>query len=265
MQKSLPSSVALILLALLASPALAADTKSDATVTVNGYSITRQVEAAFIEDQIARGASDTPAFRKAARDELIRRALLLGEASKKGLDKAGNTKGQMESAAQFVLIRAFLADYLKNHTVTDTEIQAVYETFVRHLGNQQYKPRHILLNTEDEAKAIIARLDAGENFADIAGKASQDPNSRDKGGDLGWNVPATFAAPVGEALLQLKKGQYTKTPVKSQSGYHVLYLEDIQELTPPTPEQIKPQLIERASQQKLEKMISELLETAKIK
>jgi peptidyl-prolyl cis-trans isomerase C len=268
MKKTLSLCAILIAMTLSISSALAASTTETKpgrpVVTVNGYPISARVEAALIEEQIARGASDTPELRQSARDKLVRRALLLSEAQKKNLDKMENIKGQMEIAAQLVLIRTYLADYLKNNPVTDAEIQAAYEISMQQLGTLQYKPRHILLDTEEEAMEIIAQLTAGKNFSDLA-KVSKDPYSQEKGGDLGWNVPFTFAPSFAEALKQLQKGQYTKTPVKTESGYHVIYLEDIQNLTPPSPEQLKTQLVERVSQQKIEKLIFELLEKAEIK
>jgi peptidyl-prolyl cis-trans isomerase C len=260
MRKPTSFSALLFVLTMLAAPALAADNQSSAAVvTINGYSISKSVETAFIEDQIMRGASDTPEFRKAVHDELTRRALLLSEAHRKGLDKIESTSGQMEIASQLVLIRAYFADYLKNNPITNAEIQEIYQTFIQQLGPLQYKPRHILLATEEEAKAIIARLNAGENFSNLV-KESKDQTSKEKGGDLGWTTPISLPLSFSNALKTLQKGQYTKVPVQTPSGYHIIYLEDIQELTPPTPEQIKSQLVERASQQKIEKLISELIE-----
>jgi peptidyl-prolyl cis-trans isomerase C len=83
----------------------------------------------------------------------------------------------------------------------------------------------VLVEKEEEAKAIIAKLDKGEKFSELA-KQSKDPGSKDKGGELGWSSPAAYVKPFGEALTKLKKGEYTKTPVKSDFGYHVIQLDD---------------------------------------
>ncbi|GHT93946.1 putative parvulin-type peptidyl-prolyl cis-trans isomerase [Betaproteobacteria bacterium] len=265
MQKCSRFSTALIVAALIIAPAWAADLKPGTAVTVNGYAISRTVESALIEEQIARGAKDSPEFRTVVHDELIRRALLLNEARKKQLDKLNLIKGQMESASQLVLIRAFLTDYLKNNPVTTTEIQQIYDAFVLQLGTRQYKVRHILLGTENEAQALIARLNAGENFADLARSLSLDTASKEKGGDLGWKVPSAFVAPISTALKQLEKGQYSTSPIQTTSGFNVIYLEDVDALTPPAIEELTPQLTEKANQQKIEKLISELLKNAKIK
>ncbi|MDR2165582.1 MAG: peptidylprolyl isomerase [Zoogloeaceae bacterium] len=253
-----------IISTLVAAPGWA-EPKTAAAVNVNGYAISRSVESALVAEQVSRGAQDGPELRQAVRNELIRRALLLREAKKKQLEKQDLIKGQMESASQLVLIRAFLTSYLKDNPATETELRQIYDTFVSQLGTQQYKTRHILLESEDAAKALIVRLDAGENFADLARALSKDTTSGENGGDLGWKVPAAFAEPFGTALKQLEKGKYTITPVQTPSGYHVIYLEDVAQLTPPGMEQLKPQLTERANQQKVGKLLAELLEKARIK
>jgi peptidyl-prolyl cis-trans isomerase C len=117
-----------------------------------------------------------------------------------------------------VLIRAFLTDYVKAHPITDAQLKTEYDAIKSNLGNTEFKPRHILVAAEDEAKAIIAKLDKGEKFADLA-KQSKDPGSKDKGGELGWSSPNAYVKPFGEALTKLKKGEYTKTPVHSDSGH----------------------------------------------
>ena len=265
MQKRFRFSAAFIVSALIAAPVWAVDSKPSAAVTVNGYAISSLVESALIEEQTALGAQDTPEFREVVHNELVRRALLLNEARKKQLDKQNLIKGQMESASQLVLIRAFLTDYLKNNPVTAADIQPIYDALILQLGTKQYKVRHILVGTRDEAQTLIARLGAGENFANLARALSQDADSKENGGDLGWQAAGTFAEPIGTVLKQLEKGQYSTSPVQTTSGFHIIYVEDIDALTPPTIEEIQPQLTKKAVQQKMERLITELLKNAKIK
>src|SRR5574343_652328 len=182
---------------------------------------------AFAAEQKAQGAPDSPELQAAVKEELVRREILAQEAKKKGLDKNPNIQGQIELAKQAVLIRAFLAE------------------------------------KEEDAKAIIAKLDKGEKFSELA-KQSKDPGSKDKGGELGWSSPAAYVKPFGEALTKLKKGEYTKVPVHSDFGYHVIQLDDSRPMTPPPFEQVKPQLQQRAGQQQVENLVKELRTKAKV-
>lgn len=169
----------------------------------------------------------------------------------------------MELAKQAVLIRAFLQDYVRANPVSDAQLKAEYEGIKSNLGNTEYKARHVLVDKEEDAKAIIAKLEKGEKFADLA-KQSKDPGSKDKGGELGWSSPSAYVKPFGEALGKLKKGEYTKAPVKSDFGYHVIQLDDSRALTPPPFEQVKQQLQQRASQMQVEQLVKELRAKAKV-
>jgi peptidyl-prolyl cis-trans isomerase C len=128
-------------------------------------------------------------------------------------------------ARQAVLIRAYLQDFVKAHPVSDADVKSEYDKIKTQLGDKEYKARHILVEKEEDAKAIIAKLDKGEKIEDLA-KQSKDPGSKDKGGDLGWANPAGFVKPFAEALSKLEKGKYTAAPVKTDFGYHVIKLED---------------------------------------
>ena len=253
------SALAALLLAgsVISAPALAEK------VTVNGQTIPQSVFDAFAAEQKAQGAQDSPDLQKAIKEELVRREILAQEARKKGLDKKPEVSGQIELTRQAVLIRAFVTDYIKTHPVSEDKLKKDYETIKANQGNTEYKARHVLVEKEDDAKAIIARLDKGEKFADLA-KQSKDPGSKDNGGELGWSAPSSYVKPFSDALTKLKKGEYTKTPVKTDFGYHVIQLDDTRPLTPPPYEQVKPQLQQRASQQQVEALVKKLREGAKV-
>ena len=248
--------------ALLTVPAIAAD-KSKSFASVNGQAIPQKVFEAFAAEQKAQGAPDTPELQAAVKEELVRREILAQEARKKGLDKNANIQGQIELAKQAVLIRAFLSDYVKANPISDAQLKAEYEVIKSNLGSVEYKSRHVLVEKEEDAKAIIAKLDKGEKFADLA-KQSKDPGSKDKGGELGWSSPNAYVKPFAEALGNLKKGEYTRSPVKSDFGYHVIQLDDSRPMTPPPFDQVKPQLQQRASQQQVENLVKELRAKAKV-
>jgi len=246
--------------AIISAPAMA---QNKAFVTVNGQPIPQSVYDAFISEQKAQGAQDGPELQNAVREELIRRELLAQEAKKKGLDKKGTVPGQVELAKQAVLIRAYLTEHVRANPITEDRLKAEYEGIKANVGSTEYKARHVLVEKEEDAKAIITKLEKGEKFSELA-KQSKDPGSRDNGGELGWNPPAAYVKPFGEALVKLKKGEYTKTPVKTDFGYHVIQLDDSRPTSPPPYEQVKPQLQQRASQQQIEQLVKELRAKAKV-
>ena len=246
--------------AIISAPAFA---QSKTFATVNGQAIPQSVYDAFVAEQKAQGTPDTPELQNAVKEELIRREILAQEAKKKGLDKKGNIQGQVELAKQAVLIRAFLSDYVAAHPISEAQLKAEYEVIKTNLGTTEYKARHILVADEEEAKGIIAKLDKGEKFSELA-KVSKDPGSKDKGGELGWSSPNSYVKPFGEALAKLKKNEYTKTPVKSDFGYHVIMLEDSRPANPPPFEQVKQQMQQRAAQQQVEQLVKELRGKAKV-
>lgn len=262
MQKTSRLAALLVAGAIIAAPALAVD-KVKAFATVNGQPIPQSVYDAFVAEQKAQGAPDSPELQNAVKEELIRREVLAQEAKKKGLDKKSEVQGQIELAKQAVLIRAYLSEQVRAHPISEAQLKAEYESIKANFGNTEYKARHVLVEKEDEAKAIIAKLDKGEKFSELA-KQSKDQGSKDKGGELGWSAPNAYVKPFAEALTKLKKGEYTKTPVKSDFGYHVIQLDDSRPLTPPTYEQIKPQLQQRAGNQQVEALVNDLRSKAKV-
>ena len=243
----------------------------DKTMTiVNGQVIPKMVEQALLDGQIAQEQKDTPELRKAIKEELVRRMVLTQEAVKKGMGQPPNTgtmrtsvDGQSFLAQQAVLIGAYLNEYVKTHPITDDQIKKEYAEISAKLGNKEYKARHILVEKEDEAKAIIAKLTKGEKIEDLA-KDSKDPGSKDRGGDLGWANPASFLPPFSAAMIKLEKGKFTETPVKSDFGWHVIQLEDTRELKLPGIEEAKAQIGQQLTQRMVQKHIDELRAKAKV-
>ena len=248
--------------AIVSAPALAAE-KGKAVATVNGQAISQTAFDMIINEQKAKGTPDSPELQNAIKEQLIANELVAQEAKKKGVDKKSDVQIKFELAKQAILINTYLTDYVKANPVSEAQLKAEYDVIKNNLGSTEFKARHILVENESEAQSIIAKLDKGEKFSELA-KASKDPGSKDKGGELGWSSPNAYVKPFGEALGKLKKGEYTKTPVKSDFGYHVIMLEDSRPATPPPFEQVKPQLQQRASQQAIERMVQELRAKAKI-
>ena len=257
---------ALITGVMFSLPAVAADkpaAKTGTVATVNGVAIPQNTFDTFYAEQRGQGAPDSPELKAAVREELIRRELLLQEAKKSGVDKTPAIVAQVELARQAVLIRAYIQDYVRKNPVTDAQLKAEYEGLKSKMGGTEYKARHILVEAEDQAKAIIENLKKGAKFEELA-KQSKDPGSKENGGELGWSAAGAYVPPFAEALVKLQKGKYTEAPVKTDFGWHVILLEDSRPLEAPSFESLKPQLSQRANQQLVEKMIEGLRAKAKV-
>ncbi|MDT3680579.1 MAG: peptidylprolyl isomerase [Burkholderiaceae bacterium] len=231
---------------------------------VNNKPIPKEQVDEFVQVLGAQGRPDTPELRAAVRDELIARELFVQEAEKKGLARNTEVQRQIENARQEILIRAMIRDHLKAHPITDAEVQAEYDRVAAQGGGEkEYRPSHILVETEDEAKAIIAQLKKGAKFEELA-KKSKDPGSAQSGGDLDWNTPGTFVKEFSDAMVKLEKGKYTEAPVKSQFGWHVIRLDDVREAKAPPLEQVRPQIQQELERKRVQQLQQDLRAKAKI-
>lgn len=231
---------------------------------VNGKAVPKE-RAEVLKQQVERsGRPVTPELENQIKEEVIAREIFMQEAQKRGLEGSADYKAQMELARQTILIRELFVDFQKNNAVTDAEIQAEYDKFVAANAGKEYKASHILVEKEDEAKAIIAAIKKGGKFEDIAKKQSKDPGSGARGGDLDWASPNSYVAEFTEALVKLEKGKMTQTPVKSQFGWHVIRLDDVREAQLPKLEEVKPQIAQQLQQQKLAKFQEDLRAKAKV-
>ncbi|MFY8043391.1 MAG: peptidylprolyl isomerase, partial [Rhodoferax sp.] len=210
------------------------------------------------------GRPVTPEMQGQLKEEIIAREIFVQEAQARGLDATDDYKNQMELTRQSILIRELFTDFQKKNPVTDEEIKAEYDKFAATNAGKEYRARHILVEKEDQAKAIIARLKKGGKFEDIAKKESKDPGSGANGGDLDWASPGNYVKEFADALLTLTKGKTTETPVKTQFGYHIIRLEDVRDPQLPKLEDVKPQIAQQLTQQKLGKFQEDLRSKAKV-
>ena len=220
---------------------------------------------AVLEQQIA--ASGRPiddATRAQIKEEVILREVFMQEAQKRGIAATDDYRNQMELARQTILIRALFADYQKKNPVTDAELKGEYDKFAAANGGKEYRARHILVEKEDDAKAIIAAIKGGAKFEDQAKAKSKDPGSGANGGDLDWANAASYVTEFSEAMIKLDKGQMTDAPVKSQFGFHIIRVDDVRQAKLPTFEELKPQIAQQMQQQKLAEFQRTLREKAKV-
>ncbi len=247
-----------------AKKAAAEKSASGGKLVVNGVTIPQSRIDAMNKELTATGQPDTPERRQAVKEELVNREVLVQAAAKRGLDKSPEVVAQMEMARQAVLVRALFENEVKAHPITDADLQKQYEEFKKSMGENEYKARHILVDKEDDAKAIIAELNKGGDFAKLAKEKSKDPGSKDNGGDLDWGPGARYVKPFSDALASLKKGETTKAPVKTDFGYHVIRLDDVRPLKVPAFEELKEQFRQRAQQQQIQRLVMDLRSKAKV-
>lgn len=236
-------------------------TKEEAVASVNGTYISKKT-LETLEKEIAERSQGQSFPKEQLLEELIQRELLIQQATQKQLDKNPEVIERMNTVRNSLLSQAALQDYLKNNPVTDDEIKAEYDSKMGNMGSE-YKASHILVKAEDEAKKIIAELEKGGDFKALAKKHSIDPMGSE-GGDLGWFTADRMVPPFSEAVVALENGKYSKQPVQTQFGWHVILREDSRALTPPPLDAVKEQIRPMLQRQKAQTMIESLRKNAKV-
>jgi len=230
---------------------------------VNGVAIPQQYFELLIKNLVAQGRPDSPEMRDAIKQQMINRELMTQEAAKRGLDKNPEIAARLSFSRQDVLSNAYIQEVLRANPVTDDAVKKEYER-IKAQSAKEYKTRHILVEKEDEAKDIIAQLKKGASFEKLAAEKSNDPGSKANGGDLDWSMPSRFVKPFGDAMVKLKKGQITDTPVHTNFGWHVIRVDDERAAKLPGFDEAKPQVQQGLQNQAVEKAIADLRAKAKI-
>lgn len=239
-----------------AAPAAAPANANPVVATVNGIKIYMndvQADAQNAPAQVQQLPPDQ-LFPLLVNQEVDRKALLLA-AQKEGLQNNPAVAKAMQDSANIRLENAYVQEKVAPQ-VSDTAVQAAYnQDYAGKPGPAQVEARHILVQTQAQAKDIISQLNKGGDFAKLAQKYSIDPGAKN-GGELGWFSQDEMVPAFATAAFALKPGQYTKTPVQTQFGWHVILCEG--KRTAPTPaladvqDQIKQKLANQAVQKVLD-------------
>lgn len=195
--------------------------------------------------------------------ELINVYLVMQAAKSQGLDQRKDIKDKLQFSTNRTLTKAALQEYLNQNPVQEIDIQTTYQQLVKMNPKIEYKARHILLETQKQAMSIIKQLGKNGNFIQLAKKHSIGP-SASNGGDLGWFTPDNMVKPFADAAQSLTKGFYTNQPIKTKFGWHVILLEDNRNISPPTLNQVKKDIVALIQKQKVEKYIQQLRQSAKV-
>lgn len=218
------------------------------------------------------GQADSPEVREKAREILITKELVLQEADKKGITKNADVQEAIEQAKLSVIVSAVFEEYItKGGGMTDKDLQPVYDSMKGQMGGKEYKARHILVSEEKLAKSLLAKIKAGESFAELAKANSKDPGSAVKGGDLDWVSANSLVPEFSKVMITLAAGQLASEPVKTDFGWHIIQVDEIKDTPIPTLEEVKPKLIQMLTQDqnwqkaKFAEMMDKLKAKAKIK
>ena len=231
---------------------------------VNGKAVPKaRMDTLSLQFQ-STGRPITPEVQEQMRQHLIALEVFTQEADKLGLSSSDEFKAQMELARQTVLANQLIKDFESKNAVTDELLKAEYDKFAAANGGKEIKARHILVDKEADAAAIIASLKKGGKFDEIAKKRSKDTGSGAKGGDLDWANPSSYVPEFSAALLALKKCQLTDKAVKTQFGFHIIRVDDVRDIKLPTFDEVKPQIADQMKQDKRGTYQRDLLGKAKV-
>jgi peptidyl-prolyl cis-trans isomerase C len=247
------------------SQTTSADASAKPVATVNGQVLSSAQFDFFTKNVAGKRAAELNAEQRAqALDTLVRAEVVAQQGEKDGLDKQSDTVSSLALARLQIMEQAVMANYLKDRKATDAELKAEYDTQVAALPKMEYRARHVLVKTKEEADKIIAQLAKGAKFETLAAAQSLDNGSKVNGGDLGWFSPAHMVKPFADAVAALKKGAVTPAPVQTEYGWHVIRLDDTRETSPPAFDTVKDKLGQIVESKKFKAYSDGLLAAAKV-
>jgi peptidyl-prolyl cis-trans isomerase C len=247
------------------SPASAQQAKDPVVAVVNGKEIRK---SAMVEAQQA-----LPQLRQVPLEmvydqlleHLINSQLISAEAVKANMQNDSKVKARMKEIETRVLQEAYLAKRVESD-LTDAAVRKKYdELMATAKPREEVRARHILVETEDAAKAVLSDLKAGAKFEDLAKAKSKDQGAAQNGGDLGYFGKEEMVPPFAEAAFSLKPGETTTAPVKTQFGWHVIKVEDRRTAQPPAFEQVRDQLKAQMADEAAMNVVKGLREKAQVK
>lgn len=255
-----------ILAAILAAttlPAQAADNKDPVVAIVNGTELHASALMAYRRSLPPQMASQVP--YEALLDSMINNALIFEQGKKDGTDKDPEVKQALKDIEQQLVVKAWMGKKLKT-TVNDAAVKQAYDKFLANYKPQEeVHARHVLSDSEEGAKAIIAELKKGADFAETAKTKSKDPSAKQNGGDLGYFAKDEMVPQFADAAFAMQAGQLLDAPVKTQFGWHVIKVEDRRMSTAPAFEQVQPMLREQLAEETADHLLSEMRGKAKVK
>ncbi|MBL4744567.1 MAG: peptidylprolyl isomerase [Cycloclasticus sp.] len=250
-----------ILLAALSSLAFAEEDKTVATV--NGHELKQSTLQFYALERRQIDPKSTTPVEKLV-DDIVNMQLLKEEAVKMKLHSSDEFKARMSFINLSMLSQVAMINFLDNNPIPEARLRKEYDARIGDMKVTELKASHILVKDEAKAKEVIEKLNKGAKFADLAKEYSTGPTGP-KGGDLGWFTPQRMVPEFSQAVLAMKDDEYTKTAVRTQFGFHIILRTGQREGTPPTFEEVKPNITAALEQEHIQKHINELRKSAKIK
>lgn len=237
----------------------------EVAATVDGKTISANTFDHYVQGVAGKPAEDLSDEERAELlDNLVRATVIAGEAERKGIAASEETQAVLELQRLSILQQAVSKDYLQDRLPSEEELRGEYDLQVAQMDKTQYRASHILVPTEEAAKQAIAQLRGGAKFAQLASALSTDTASAQKGGDLDWFSVSNMTPSFAQAVIGLKKGETTTEPVKSDFGWHVIWLMDTREATAPPFDAVRDRLVQIVERKKFDAYTDGLVEKAKI-
>lgn len=235
-----------------------------AFATVNGVPVPQSLVDTNVKVNVAQGQKDSPELRQVIQDELVNREILAQESTRLGLDKTTEAQAQWAQVRQTFLVELLLNDYMARNPIPEATVKTDYERQMALMKDQQqYRLSLIVTSTEDQAKAVLARLRKGEAFAKLATETSLDPSKKD-GGNVGWVVPAQILPAISNVMVNLAKGALAAAPIQTPAGWNIIKLEEIRPFKAPTFDEAKNDIRQMLVQKQRFEYVKKLRESAKV-
>ena len=235
--------------------------------TVNGKPVPKaRLDALMTNikaDAARQGQTLRPDTEKRVRDGLVMTEIMVQEAKKRGIERNTEYLVRLEQLKSELIVQSLFKDEQAKNPVTDAEVAAEYDKLKTQSPGKEYRARHILVDKEEEALALLKQLKAGGKFEDLAKKHSKEPGAAQSGGDLGFSKAEAYVPEFAQALVKLKNGEMTDAPVKTQFGFHIIKLEESRDLAPPPLDEIKDRLKDAIAQQKIGAFVEKVRASAK--
>ncbi|WP_307832934.1 peptidylprolyl isomerase [Azospirillum argentinense] len=197
-------------------------------------------------------------------EQLVNSKLVAEAGYKANLAGTPEVKDEIKRAEERAVQRAYIQKEVQSR-ITPAKLDEAYQAFLKqNPAQEEVKASHILVEKEDEAKAIIAQLKKGGDFAKLAKEKSKDPVAAEQGGDLGYFTKDTMVEPFADAAFAMKKGEVSKEPVKTQFGWHIIKVEDKRTQPQPSLDEVKPQLEQQLSKDIVTNVVEDLRKVAKV-
>jgi len=239
--------------------------RADALAKVDGFEVTEDLFSAFATGRVRKPVADlSPEERQQLSEELIRLVVIGSEARKKKVQNDPAVSAQLKLQEYSLLAQAFLQRHVTENPVSEAQMKALYDSKYGSQPQTEFKARHILVESPETAIQIIDELSGGGDFVELAAKYSTGPSAK-SGGDLGWFTKQQMVPEFGNAVLEMSTGTYSKKPVQTQYGWHVIQKEGERETPAPELAAVSQELQRELQQNLVEDLINNLRQKAKVK